>query len=58
MLLGREMKRTIFMLVGRDWFSSEPEMDIHYIGGTEVLPPPLDSDKENEMLEALGGENG
>ncbi len=58
MLLGREMKRTIFMLVGRDWFSPEPEMDIHYIGGTEVLPPPLDGDKENEMLEALGGENG
>ena len=28
MLLGREMKRTIFMLVGRDWFSPEPEMDM------------------------------
>lgn len=58
MLLGREMKRTLFMLVGRDWFGAEPEMDIHYIGGTEVLPPPLDSEKENEMLEALNTENG
>lgn len=57
MLLGREMKRTIFMLVGRDWFGQEPEMDIHYIGGTEVLPPPLDSDRENQMLEALNGES-
>lgn len=57
MLLGREMKRTIFMLVGRDWFSQEPEMDIHYIGGTEVLPPPLDSEKENELLEAIGNED-
>ena len=56
MLLAREMKRTICMLVGRDWFSLEPEMDIHYIGGTDVLPPPLDSDKENEMLEAIGSE--
>lgn len=58
MILGREMKRTIYMLVGRDWFSQEPEMDIHYIGGTEVLPPPLDADKENEMLEELHGERG
>lgn len=52
--MGREMKRTICMLVGRDWFH-EPEMDIYYIGGTEVLPPPLEADKENEMLEALCG---
>lgn len=58
MLLGREMKRTIYMLVGRDWLGSEPEMDIHYIGGTEVLPPPLDGEAENEMLEALQGDNG
>ena len=58
MMLAREMKRTLFMLVGRDWFGPEPEMDIHYIGGTEVLPPPLDSEKENEMLDALGGERG
>ena len=24
--------------------------DIHYIGGTEVLPPPLPADKEFEIL--------
>ncbi len=53
MILAREMKRTIWILTGRDWFKDEPEMEIHYIGGTEVLPPPLDGEKENEMLEAL-----
>lgn len=58
MLLGREMKKRIYLLVGRDWFSPEPEMDIHYIGGTEVLPPPLDTDKEDEMLRELHGERG
>lgn len=58
MLLAREMKRTLCMLVGRDWFKEEPEMEIHYIGGAEVLPPPLDTEKENEMLEALGTDRG
>lgn len=27
--------------------------DIHYIGGTEVLPPPLSPDKESEMIQSL-----
>lgn len=27
--------------------------DIHYIGGTEVLPPPLSPDKESEMIHSL-----
>lgn len=33
--------------------------DIHYIGGTEVLPPPLMDEQENEMIRELGteGEN-
>ncbi|MDD3413972.1 MAG: RNA polymerase sporulation sigma factor SigE [Lachnospiraceae bacterium] len=30
--------------------------EIHYIGGTEVLPPPLDSEKENEIISDLGSE--
>ena len=30
--------------------------DIHYIGGTEVLPPPLESEKENEIISDLGTE--
>ena len=30
--------------------------EIHYIGGTEVLPPPLEGSKETEMIERLGTE--
>ena len=30
--------------------------DVHYIGGTEVLPPPLDPEKEAEVINDLGGE--
>ena len=30
--------------------------DIHYIGGTEVLPPPLLDGQENEMIKELGTE--
>jgi len=31
--------------------------DIHYIGGTEVLPPPLDSQTENEKILELVNQN-
>lgn len=34
----------------------KPVGDIHYIGGTEVLPPPLDVEKEHEVLNDLGSE--
>ena len=30
--------------------------DIHYIGGTEILPPPLKPEEEAQMLHLLGGE--
>ena len=30
--------------------------EIHYIGGTEVLPPPLEVEKENEVISDLGTE--
>jgi RNA polymerase sporulation-specific sigma factor len=30
--------------------------DVHYIGGTEVLPPPLDTEEENEIVQKLGTE--
>lgn len=30
--------------------------EIHYIGGTEVLPPPLESSRENEVINDLGTE--
>ena len=31
--------------------------DIHYIGGTEVLPAPLDSEKEAQIIDDLGTEH-
>ena len=55
-ILGKEIKRRVFWFVKPDWLQAESEMDIHYIGGTDVLPAPLESDMENEMLEALNGE--
>ncbi len=30
--------------------------DIHYIGGSEVLPPPLETEKENPVISDLGTE--
>lgn len=34
------------------------EKDIHYIGGAEVLPPPLEASEEAECIEKLEGEDG
>ena len=31
--------------------------EIHYIGGAEVLPPPLDVEEESRMLELLESED-
>ena len=31
--------------------------DIHYIGGTEVLPPPLELDEENQRISQIGTED-
>ncbi len=33
------------------------KMDIHYIGGTEVLPAPLETEEENEMIQKLDTED-
>ena len=37
-------------------FLSAGQGDIHYIGGAEVLPPPLEADKESEIIQDLGTE--
>jgi len=39
----------------QDILFSKPN-DIHYIGGTEVLPAPLDAEKEAEVIDDLGTE--
>ena len=36
--------------------SFSQEQEVFYIGGSEVLPPPLTSEEERECIEALSGE--
>jgi RNA polymerase sporulation-specific sigma factor len=43
-------------LFRREGLLLRPKGEIHYIGGAEVLPPPLESQKESEAIDALGGE--
>ncbi len=31
-----------------------PKKEIHYIGGADILPPPLEAEREQELLEKLG----
>ena len=40
----------------KSWFL-EKQGDIHYIGGAEVLPPPLEPDEEAAVIAELGTEN-
>ena len=47
-----------FKMVHKDTrFLMNSQGDIHYIGGAEVLPPPLESEKENEIISDLGSRN-
>ena len=44
--------RVQFKMVRKDTrFLMHRQGDIHYIGGAEVLPPPLEVEKENEINE-------
>ncbi len=45
-----------FKLVKRERFLKKGQGDIHYIGGSEVLPPPLEAERENQVINALGTE--
>ncbi|MFI3237652.1 MAG: sigma-70 family RNA polymerase sigma factor [Lachnospiraceae bacterium] len=54
--LREKVKKTCLFFIGH--LEKEEEVGaIYYIGGTDVLPAPLDSIKENEMLEALSTED-
>ena len=44
----------VFRMMRRETGGPAESGDIHYIGGTEVLPPPLTSRQENEMIARLG----
>lgn len=46
-----------FKMVNKDTRFFVPRQgDIHYIGGAEVLPPPLEVEKENKIISDLGTE--
>lgn len=46
-----------FKITGREPnFLRARQGEIHYIGGTEVLPPPLETEKENKIIHDLGTE--
>lgn len=46
-----------FKLIRREpAFFMAKEGEIHYIGGADVLPPPLESAQENEVIQDLGSE--
>ena len=46
-----------FKMIRREpGFFLSSQGDIHYIGGAEVLPPPLEADKESEIIGDLGTE--
>lgn len=49
--------RMQFKIIRREpAFFMAKEGDIHYIGGAEVLPPPLETAQENEVIQDLGTE--
>lgn len=45
-----------FKLIRRESFAKRKKNEIHYIGGTEVLPPPLELEQEARVIGALGTE--
>ncbi len=45
------------MVRNRQFSFFEGEGDIHYIGGADILPPPLETAKENEMILGLGSDD-
>lgn len=44
------------MIQGESKTTLKKQGDIHYIGGTEVLPPPLELEEENRRISQLGTE--
>lgn len=45
------------MIKSRQECLFEREGDIHYIGGADILPPPLEAAEENEMIKELTSED-
>lgn len=49
---NEKFKITVMKSVANMFFM--PKKEIHYIGGSDILPPPLDSEEEKKLLEKLG----
>ena len=45
-----------FKMIRRENVLLQKTGDIHYIGGTDVLPPPLEVEQENQVINDLGTE--
>lgn len=43
-----------FKVIRREKFSRRKKDELYYIGGTEVLPPPLEVEQESKVIGALG----
>ena len=43
-------------MIRRENLLMQKKGDIHYIGGSEVLPPPLELEKETQVISDLGTE--
>ena len=60
--MGRKALREIKLVIKFKMVHSvknllfSPKGEIHYIGGSEVLPPPLEASEEAKVLAQLGGE--
>ncbi len=48
--------RMQFRIIRREKVRLRKNGEIHYIGGAEVLPPPLESEQENQAIRNLGTE--
>ena len=51
--LGKKFQKGL----GKNLANNQGSNEIHYVGGSEVLPAPLDAEEENEMINELCGEN-
>lgn len=46
-----------FKMIRRESLIFRRKGEIHYIGGTEILPPPLEVDRESQVISDLGTED-
>lgn len=48
----------IAMPLEMQWFLFPERKDVHYIGGTDILPAPLEAEEEEEAIRLLGTKEG